>query len=131
MKTKQSITPGIWKINSDDCPWTCGDARTAIEEGEELGHTEIFFSVENDEQEPIAYFPWEPFAHDERAAELRANAKAFAALPDLIAALQAIQARIKGEWDNPALVAFGELSTYTDHDVLRIAGEALAKAGIR
>ena len=88
MKTKQSITPGIWKINSDDCPWTCGDARTAIEEGEELGHTEIFFSVENDEQEPIAYFPWEPFAHDERAAELRANAKAFAALPDLIATLK-------------------------------------------
>ena len=117
MKTKQSITPGIWKINSDDCPWTCGDARTAIEEGEELGHTEILFSVENDEQEPIAYFPWEPLADDERAAELRANAKAFAALPDLVAALKDVDDAWAGNRD---------MAEAVDHALL-----ALAKAGIR
>lgn len=35
-------------------------------------------------------------------------------------ALEAIQARIRGEWDNPALVSFGELSTNTNEDILLI-----------
>lgn len=46
----------------------------------------------------------------------------------LLAALEAIEARISGEWDNPALVSFGELSTNTDDDVLRIARAAIAAA---
>lgn len=35
-------------------------------------------------------------------------------------ALEAIQARIRGEWGNPALISFGELSTNTNEDILLI-----------
>ena len=42
-------------------------------------------------------------------------------------ALRAIQARIVGEFDNPALVAFGPL-TSPDLDIYAIAGAALAAA---
>ena len=42
-----------------------------------------------------------------------------------VRALEAIRARIAGEWDNPALVAFGPLSTDTLADV-----DAIAKEGI-
>jgi hypothetical protein len=42
-------------------------------------------------------------------------------------ALQAIKARIDGEWDNPALAKFGNLHglTYTMADVYAIATEAI------
>jgi hypothetical protein len=43
----------------------------------------------------------------------------------LVAGLTAIRARINGEWDNPALEAFGELYVDSDIDILRIADEAL------
>jgi len=39
----------------------------------------------------------------------------------LALAIQAIIARIDGEWDNAALVAFGPLSTDTTEDCKRIA----------
>ena len=35
-------------------------------------------------------------------------------------ALEAVRARIRGEWDNPALVKFGSLSTDTMKDILYI-----------
>lgn len=35
-------------------------------------------------------------------------------------ALSAIKARIDGEWDNPALVKFGPLSTSVNDDILSI-----------
>jgi len=38
-------------------------------------------------------------------------------------AIEAIEARIKGEWNNPALMSFGELSTNTEEDILRIIEE--------
>ena len=41
-------------------------------------------------------------------------------------ALEAIKARITGEWDYPALESFGGLTT-TREDCLAIAQEALAK----
>jgi len=40
-------------------------------------------------------------------------------------ALQAIKARIDGEWDNPALVKFGALHSYTMADVYTIATETI------
>ncbi len=46
---------------------------------------------------------------------------------DLIAALEAIMARLKGEFDHPALMAIGPLST-TDADIGTIAEAALSKA---
>ena len=38
-------------------------------------------------------------------------------------ALEAIQARIHGEWDNPSLMSFGELGTNANEDILRIVKE--------
>jgi hypothetical protein len=40
-------------------------------------------------------------------------------------ALTAIVARLKGEYDNPAIEAFGPLSESTRDDILRLAQEAL------
>lgn len=42
--------------------------------------------------------------------------------------LKAIQARISGVWDDPALEAFGPLSSDTVKDVLTIAEQALREA---
>jgi hypothetical protein len=44
-------------------------------------------------------------------------------------ALEAIRARIDGEWDNPALKKFGELSSVATEDIREIiAGAQLAEA---
>ena len=57
-----------------------------------------------------------------------ANARLIAAAPELLEALQAIQARINGNFDNPKLFAFGPLSTSAADDCLEIAHAAIAKA---
>lgn len=57
-----------------------------------------------------------------------ANAHLIAAAPELLSALEAIEARINGVYDCPALVAFGPLHHDTQWDCLRIAEEAIAKA---
>lgn len=64
-------------------------------------------------------------AHNARA---RANAHVIAAAPELLSALEAIAARIVGDWDNPALVAFGPLTSNTSDDTLTIARAAIARA---
>ncbi len=51
----------------------------------------------------------------------------FAAAPDMLEALTAIQARLHGEWDNPALVKFGPLGDSLG-DVNAIVRAAIAKA---
>ena len=51
-----------------------------------------------------------------------------AAAPDLLAALRAIVARINGVWDDPDLLAFGELLPDTEADIEAIASQAIAKA---
>jgi hypothetical protein len=48
--------------------------------------------------------------------------------PELMAALEAIEARINGLYDCPALVAFGPLHHDTQWDCLRIAEKAILKA---
>ena len=47
---------------------------------------------------------------------------------ELLAALQAIEARVSGVFDSPKLLAFGPLSTSTADDCLNIARAAIAKA---
>lgn len=49
------------------------------------------------------------------------------AAPKLLAALRAVRARIRGEWDDPDLLAFGPLAI-KDEDVLAIAERAIAAA---
>lgn len=43
-----------------------------------------------------------------------------AEVPELLNALNAIQARIEGVWDHPALIEYGELHTDPTQDILRI-----------
>ena len=56
------------------------------------------------------------------------DARLIAAAPELLAALRAIQARIKGVWDDSDLVKFGELMVDSNEDILDIAEAAIAKA---
>ena len=56
-----------------------------------------------------------------------ANARLIAAAPELLAALDAIRARLAGEFDHPALSAVGPLATERG-DVDYIASTAIAKA---
>ena len=56
------------------------------------------------------------------------NARLIAAAPELLAALRAIKARIKGVWDDPDLVKFGELMVDSDEDILALAEAAIAQA---
>ncbi len=48
--------------------------------------------------------------------------------PELLEALHAIKARVNGEWDHPALMRQGPLSSSTPRDILEIAEKAIAKA---
>ncbi len=64
---------------------------------------------------------------DDGAVEL-ANARLIAAAPELLEAVKAIKARIKGEWDAPALVKQGPLTCSKDVDIERFVDHAIAKA---
>ena len=60
-------------------------------------------------------------------AEQNANARLIASAPDVLAALEAIRARTHGEYDHPALVAYGPLSDVVT-DCAIIAHAAIQKA---
>jgi hypothetical protein len=60
--------------------------------------------------------------------EAEANARLMASAPKLVHALTAIVARIQGDFDNPALMAYGELWPNSEADILRIARKALSEA---
>lgn len=47
---------------------------------------------------------------------------------ELVGALMAIVARVRGEWDQPDLVAYGALRTSPETDMSLIAQQALEKA---
>lgn len=63
-----------------------------------------------------------------RTPEHIANARLVAAAPEMFESLIAIWARLTGEFDNPALVAYGPLSSDSKDDVIDIARKAIAKA---
>lgn len=48
---------------------------------------------------------------------------------EMLEALEAIQARIKGEFDHPGLLKLGALSTNHDEDILAIVQSAINLAG--
>ena len=109
METKH--TPGPWKLNTD------GD--TGMNDSgcilDSIGHvivTEIYGTFKN----------------GRTTGEAEANARLIAAATDLLAALRAIVARINGVWDDPDLLAFGELLPDTEADIEAIASQAIAKA---
>lgn len=56
------------------------------------------------------------------------HARLIAAAPDLLQALEAILARVNGEWDNPSLVKYGALCQNQDDDITGMVKEAIAKA---
>jgi hypothetical protein len=60
--------------------------------------------------------------------EQNANLILIAAAPDMREALEAINALLSGEWDSPALLKYGELSTNQADDISRIVSEAIQKA---
>ncbi len=64
----------------------------------------------------------------ENPQEVEHTAYLIAAAPAMYEALQAIEARIRGEYDHPALVKLGELHTSTTADVLLLVYLALAQA---
>lgn len=51
------------------------------------------------------------------------------ALLGAVETLEAIRARLKGEFDHPALVKFGPLSVTRDDDILAMVDNALKEAG--
>lgn len=64
---------------------------------------------------------------DDESAEIDECDLALPDLAPLTTALQAIRARVNGEWDNPALVAVGPLGSISD-DVLHIIAGVLSPA---
>ena len=64
----------------------------------------------------------------ESAFRFQLTAQLFRSAPELLSALNAIVARIQGEWDQPDLIAYGPLHTSSEHDCERIARAAIAKA---
>ena len=97
-------------------PWTCKPTAS-------LGPQWAVYSESDTRGATIAV----EYDHDENT---EANARLLAAAPDLLAALRAIEARAEGEWDHPALVAFGPLTPDTSADILALARAALRQAGV-
>lgn len=98
--TTQATPPQSWHVESDDTPWTFGDAETAANLGEPFGETEILFSIRNDDGDLIALCPWEPLAAPERQAELRQNAQRIAAMPVMLAACKLLVCEMdRDDWD--------------------------------
>ena len=56
-----------------------------------------------------------------------ADARLIAAAPELLRALEAIVARVTGEFDSTALEEFGPLSTWAADDIIALARAAIAK----
>lgn len=62
--------------------------------------------------------------------EARANAILISEAPNMKKALEAIVARINGEWDHPSLVAHGPLLANSDEDILIIAQNILYRLNL-
>ncbi len=60
--------------------------------------------------------------------EILANACLIENSPDMFEALEAIQARVNGDYDHPALLKFGPLSHNIQADIALMATRAITKA---
>jgi hypothetical protein len=63
--------------------------------------------------------------HSDDPEEAKKRAALCAGSKQMYSTLRAIKARIQGEWDNPHLMAMGELMTDPNADVLRFVQDAL------
>jgi len=107
VKKKEKHTPGPWKATADETV---------------QGYPS--YRIDSPTVSILASLVFE--TKEDRDSFGAANAKLIAAAPDLLEALQAIRARINGEWNHLALVKFGGLTTVTE-DCLQIADAAIKK----
>lgn len=63
--------------------------------------------------------------HSDDPDEAKKRAALCAGSKQMYSTLRAIKARIQGEWDNPHLMAMGELMTDPNADILRFVQDAL------
>lgn len=99
MTTQSKHTPGPWRVRNDAKDWAI-----------------------------IGAEPSWVTAVDKRNHSAEANAHLIAAAPDMLRALEAIRARIDGDWDHPSLVAMGPLNTDIILDCARYADAAITRA---
>lgn len=111
------FTPGPWVPRRAAKPDNTGGYDWAIIAPDKAIVAECFEVVD-----------WAENGVDFDTRPVEANARLIAAAPDLLEALEAIRARIAGEFDNPALVKHGGALSDTNGDVRTIAATAIAKA---
>lgn len=124
-KTKRpaATTPRPWTSNANRTPWVIKRI------GKQL-------YIETDDQNAMAPFVADMQLSDCQSDEERettlANAdfivRAVNSYEAMREALEAIMARIKGEYDNPSLLKQGELHTHVTQDIYRFAKVALKLA---
>lgn len=112
-------TPGPWHIDyqQDDAPYI------VAEQGKAWDNPTICHLYQDvTPEDSVTIGRWL-----EALPNATANARLIASAPELLSALNAIVARIQGDWDHPDLVRYGPLQL-ASHDCLEIARAAIAKA---
>ena len=105
--SKQAHTPGPWTIER---PY--GEPGLFVSRGDPAATNPLICKV----REGL------------RTGEPEANARLIAAAPDLLEVVQAIDARLHGRFDDPALLSMGPLNTNPTRDILTWTGRAITKA---
>ena len=128
--TEHKHTPGPWKAEISDIyfPSVIIGEFTGIRYGDGSGSDEV---IKREHKLVVNVGPCgEDLARgvsSNRMESCQANAHLIAAAPEMLEALEAITARINGEYDNPTLIRMGDLTNVQD-DIETYAKRAIAKA---
>jgi len=93
-----------------------------------VGDCDSYLISQNGEKVQIGYIVQSGSKPIAATIESLHDANLIAAAPDMLAALEAIDARISGDWSNEALIGFGPCSTNQQLDIQDIARTAIIKA---